>query len=200
MKQAKHQHQKKPVSAAEKRDKKHYRIVVGLMIFTVAYYYLLEPRTIGYDSRYLIFIFGLPTFIGMLLLGFYRRRFLIDRFSTNKGFVLWTFMILLYLIQGFMVSYLSFGQVAKISWDYFNNEVVKRNSEETLICPITKFSTGRRSSIDFNFNHRYESFRVNYSTIKDYENKNVNNYYLKIHATKGIWNYYRVNEWSIGQK
>lgn len=201
MKQLKYSDKKKYILKEKKLEKKHYRIIIGLMIFGVVYHYFIEPTTIGHDNRYLIYIFLLPTIIGIIVFGIYRRQFLINQFSTKKGFILWTFMIFYYLTQGIIFSYLSFGQVAKISWDYFNYETIKQNSEEVLNCQITKFWSGRRNSgIYFKFKNRNENFRVRYSTIKEFENKNVNNYYLRIKATKGLWNYYKVNDWEIKQK
>jgi hypothetical protein len=181
-------------------EKKHYRIIIGLMVTYVVYTIFIEPKTIGHDERYLIYIFLLPTIGGAILLGTYRRQFLINRFSTYKGFILRSFMILFYLAQGVLFSYLSFGQIAKISWDYCNYTVTKNNNQETFYCDIRRFRTGKRSRIDFKFNGRHESFRVSYSDIKAFKDENFTNYELKINATKGIWNYYTVNEWIIVQK
>lgn len=200
MKQAKYITQKKFIQKEEKLKKTHYLLLIGLMIFGVTYYYFIEPKTIGHDSRYFIYIFLLPTISGMLILGLYRWRFLINRFATNKGIVFWIFMTFSYLIQGFIFSYLSFGQVAKVSWDYFNNEVVKQNTNEILNCEITRFWTRKPQSIDFKFNNRHEKLNVNYATIKKYKRKNAKDYYLEINATKGLWNYYKVNEWAIKRK
>jgi hypothetical protein len=191
---------KKFIQNEKNLEKKHYRIVVGLMVTSIIYYLFIEPKTIGHDDRYLIYIFLLPTIGGAILLGIYRRQFLINRFSTNKGFILWSFMIFFYLAQGILFSYLSFGQLAKISWDYCNYTVAKNNNEETLYCDIRRFWTGKRPSIDFTFNDRNERFRVEYSDIKPYKDKDYKNYKLKINATEGIWNYYTVHGWTIVQK
>ena len=188
------------VTKEKKLEKVHYRILIGLMVFSVLYYYIIEPKTIGHDSRYTILIFALPTVIGMLILGIYRRQFLINKFTTNRGIVLWSFMTFFYFTQGVLFSYLSFGQVAKISWDYFNNKAVEQNIVEIFDCKITRFWTGKRPSIDFNFNNRHESIRVNYSTIKEYKDTNPDDYYLKITLRKGLWNYYFVENWNINNK
>lgn len=200
MAKANYNNKKKYLQTEKKLDKLHYRIIVGLAIIAIIYYYFIEPKTIGHDNRYTIYIFAVPTIIGMLILGFYRRQFLINRFTTNRGIVLWTFMIFFYLIQGMIFSYLGFGQVAKISWDIYNNKTVSQNSQDTFECKITRFWTGKRPSIDFKFNDRHESIKVNYSTIKEYENKNEEDYILNIKATKGLWNYYNLNEWNIEHK
>ena len=195
-----YQNKKKFVQIEKKREKLHFRIIIGLAIIGVIYYYFIEPKTIGHDKRYTIYIFTLPTIIGMLILGFYRKQFLITIFKTNRGFTLWTFMTFFYLLQGIIFSYLSFGQVAKISWDFFNSKVVEQNSEEIFDCKITRFWNGKSPSIDFKFKGSHESIKVNYSIIKEYKDKNEDDYTLNIQATRGLWNYYKLNEWNIKHK
>lgn len=105
------------------------------------------------------------------------------------------------MIQGFFFSFLSFGQVANISWNYYNNEITKQNPKEIINCQIIKFwKSKRRTKIFFKFNDKTEKILINRSTIREFENKNVNKYYLKIYVTKGLWNYYKVNDWDIVQK
>ena len=189
------------VTKEKKLEKQNYRIVIGLMISYVTYYYFFEPNLIGHDIRYTIYVFSLPTLLGFLILAVYRRQFLINKFSTNKGFILWTFMTFFYLIQGILFSYLSFGQVAKISWDILNNTTAKHNTKEVLDCKITRFWTGRNSNnIDFLFNDRHNKFDVQYKTIKEYLKTNPSDYYLQITARKGLWNYYLVEGWDIKSK
>lgn len=193
--------QRKQFSLTDKKlEKKHYRIIIGLMIFGVAYFLFFDTKTIGHDIRYSLYIFWLPTIIGMLTLGIYRKKFLINRFANNSGIAMYTFMTLFYLFQGLLFSYLSFGQVAKMSWDYCNYKTVEQNSEEIIVCPITRFWLHKEPCIDFKFKNRHESFKVSYSTIKDFKDKNEQEYALRINATKGIWNYYTVNSWKIVKK
>lgn len=201
MNQSIFQHTKQFIQTEQKLRKKHYWLIVALIILGWAYYGFIEPETIGHDIRYSIYIFWLPTIVGVLILGFYRRRFLINRFAVNKGIVLQAFMAFFYLAQGFLFSYLSFGQMAKMSWDYFNYKAVMQNTEETFVCPITRFSTssgkGTRPGIDFKWKGRHERLNAARSQIKPYENQRATDYQLKINATKGIWNYYTVNDWTI---
>lgn len=192
---------RRTVRKEKKLERVHFRVLLGLMIFGAVYYFFLEPKTIGHDNRYSIYILGLPTILGLLAIIIYRRQFLVNKFSTNKGFILWTFMTFFYLTQGLLFSYLSFGQGAKISWDILNNRAAKQNTEEIIECQVTKFWTGIRSNnIDFLFNDRYNKFNVKYKTIKDYLDKNPNDYYIEITARKGLWNYYLVESWDIKNK
>lgn len=189
-----------PVSKEKKLEKRHYNIVIGLLISFVTYYFFFDPNLIGHDSRYTIYVFLLPTILGLLILAVYRRNFLINIFTTNKGFKLWTFMTIFYLLQGIVFSYLSLGQVAKISWDILNNKTAKQNVEEVFDCQVTRFWNGKNSSIDFLFNEKHNKFDVQNKIIKDYINKNPDDYYLTITARKGLWNYYLVERWDIKNK
>ena len=108
------------------------------MIFGIVYHFFIEPTTIGNDSRYLNYILGLPIIIGILLLGIYRRHFLLGRFRSNKNIALWSFMSIFYLLQGVLFSYLCFGQIARMDWDLANVIIAKNNISETLHCKPQK--------------------------------------------------------------
>jgi len=203
MKKAKYKQKKQFIQQEKKLEKKHYRIITGLIVFFIAYYFI-EPKTMGHDVRYSIYILLLPTIIGILILGIYRREFLIHRFATSKGFFPRIFLIFFFFIQGILFSYLSFGQIARIGWDYYNYRVAQKNPEETFICPVTEFQRSHRSGsanrINFKFNDQHASVIVGNSTIKKYKNENPEDYYLKIRANKSLWNYYVVNDWTIKYK
>jgi hypothetical protein len=176
---------------------KHSKLIYIFGLLTVIYYYFIAPKTIGNDNRYMIFIIIVPTLVGMLTLGLYRNQFLKNRISINKGFAIRTFVVSFYLIQGLIFSYITFGLIAKIGWDYYNYIETRKNHEETLTCPIIKIWTGKRPSIYFSFNNSTENIKVQYSKIKMYEGIDVNKLCLKIKATKGVWNYYSLNNWKI---
>lgn len=201
MKSKKYPKNRKLINGEKRLEKKHYSILIGLMVFGAGYYYFNESKTIGHDIRYSIYIFWLPTIIGIVTLAIYRRKFLITKFSTNKGVVLWTFMIFFYLLQGFIFSYLSFGQIAKISWDILNERAIQQNQIVTLRCDVTRFWTKRRPySIDFKFNGKRESIIADYQTLKEYINENPKDYEIEIELNKGIWNYYKLNSWTLSKK
>jgi len=200
VKQTSYHLKKKLVKEEKKLDKYHYWQLIVLMILGVLYHYFIEPKTIGNDNRYLLYIFLLPTIGGMLILVFYRRKFLKYRFSTNKEAFLWSYMTLLYLTQGFLFSYLSFGQIAKVGWDYINYQTAKNNNLESITCDVDRFWAKRSYSFDYKFMGNYESFIVPYTTIKGYKDKNPRDYQLNIQLRKGIWNYYLVESWTINHK
>lgn len=192
--------EKRKFKQAEKRlAKKHYRILIGLLIFGCIYYYFIQPITIGRDSRYTIYIFWMPTLAGLIALGIYRRKFLIDAFVTAKGFAVRSFMVFIFFIEGIVVSYLIFGQIANIGWNTINQNVAKGNPVETINCELTKFFLGRKSNngMYFKFHGRSEKIKTDYQTIKFYLDKNPDDYKLEIKVQKGIWNHYLLKQWTI---
>jgi hypothetical protein len=200
----KYKEKRKFIQDEKRLEKKHYRIFIGLIVFGIIYHYFLAPKaigqTIGRDIKYNIFIFWGPTILGVIALGIYRRRFLIYKFATNKGFVLWTFMIFFYLLEGVMCSYLILGQTAKVSYDIINKKAIEQNPLELFQCNVTRFWTKKNPSFDFNFQGGHEQIKVNYHTIKEYKDKDPRNYIIEIEARKGIWNHYILNNWTIKEK
>lgn len=201
MKNTKHLDKRKYILKENKLKKKYYLIIIVFAVLGIFNHYFIEPEIIGKDYKYWTYVILLPTILGVFILGIYRKQFLINKFSINKGFVLRIFIVFFYLIQGIFFSFLSFGQVANISWNYYNNEITKQNPKEIINCQIIKFwKSKRRTKIFFKFNDKTEKILINRSTIREFENKNVNKYYLKIYVTKGLWNCYKVNDWDIVQK
>jgi hypothetical protein len=60
----------------------YFRILIGLMIIGVINYCFFDPILIGHDNRYKIYVFLLPTVIGMLSLTFYRKDFLLRKLAA----------------------------------------------------------------------------------------------------------------------
>ena len=187
----------KYVKTEKELEKKHYRIIVALIVGGLVYRYFLMPKTIGGDWQYLVYVFCLPTFVGMLALGYYRRRFLINRFATNRGIVLWSFMTLFYLVQGVMFSYLSAGQAAGIVWDVCNQQVAAQSPVETVECDVTRFMSIRGSFVDIRFQDQHERLYTTYRHIKPYLNKPPQDFKVRLHVQRGIWMHYVIKDWGI---
>ncbi|OYU84994.1 MAG: hypothetical protein CFE24_04175 [Flavobacterium sp. BFFFF2] len=185
----------------KKLDKKHARIAISMLLFFVIYSVFIEPKTIGNDIRYSIFIIWIPIIFGILALGIYRWKFLTNSFATNKGLILKMYLAVFYLIQGVLFSFLSFGQMAKMSWDYVNYSKAKLSTTVTFHCEVLNVWKSKKSNqIYFTFDHKPELFNVSNQFIKDYGNKNPKNYTLEINARKGLWNYYFVDNWKMKMK
>ena len=197
----KQQHNRTTLTREKKLEAKHYRILIALVVLYVVYYSFFRNKVVGHDNRYIVYIVVLPTLCALLALAAYRRHFLVDKFSTNKGSILWVFMAAFYLIQGLLFSYLSIGQSAQISWDIVNNRAAKQNDLEVIQCEIIKFKTFKRSSgIEFILNSKAEKLDTRYSAIKDYADKKPEDNFLEITIQKGLWNYYLVRDWKVKKK
>lgn len=181
-------------------QKKADKLLLFLLAFGAIYYYFIAPKTLGHDVRYSIYIFGLPTLIGLVSIGIYARLFLIREFSTHKEIGSRIFMAFMYLLQGIFFSYFSFGQAAKMGFDFLNDNVASKNKIETVECVVDNFSYGKNPSIEFHFNGHYERLEVAYSFIAPHKNENPNHYSVRLILKKGLWNYYRIQSWSLLQK
>lgn len=182
-------------------QRKYYWVIIGLLVFAAVYYYFIQPKTIGHDARYEIFIVWVPVISGMIVLAFYRRQFLLKQFAAGKDIVYRIIMVLFYVVQGALFSYFSIGQVAEVGWDIVNYKVANASETITIECPVSSFETGKKSnSVGFIFNNKYDHIYASYSQIAGYLDKGPNNYVVNIKAQKGIWNYYLVKSWSIREK
>ncbi len=99
------------------------------------------------------------------------------------------------------LSYLMFGNIANITWEYINTREARQHLPEAFYFPITEFSEGRKNNkIHFKFKGEHESINVAYKTIKPYLDTNPKGYELEVVARKGIWNYYVVEDWNIKKR
>jgi hypothetical protein len=167
------------------------------LIFCVINLGFFESKTIGGDCRYLIYIFLLPIIIGMLFFGIYRKEFLIRKFLSFKEIHFKIYVIGFYFLQGVLISYLSFGQVTSVIWNYINVNEAERNPAEVVICKVTSFYTNRNPHISFDFKSQTETFDVSSEMNKEIYNRDPKNYELEITIQKGIWNYFIVKHWKL---
>jgi hypothetical protein len=177
-----------------------YVILISYLVFSIFF----EPKTFGNDIRYDVFVFWIPTILGMILT---------SRFSFVKDFwndlyidttekihkkILASFFILL---CWFIFSYLTFGLIASITWNSFNKIIADNNKVELYNLPIEKFSrtTGKGGSnkILFQFKNNTEEIKISFDDIKPYLDKNPNLYRLQLKIKKGIWNYYILEDWYL---
>ncbi|MFA0963415.1 hypothetical protein AB9P05_16545 [Roseivirga sp. BDSF3-8] len=184
----------------QKKEKLHYRIIIGLMIISVIYHYFISPDTIGSDPRYTTYIFILHTVAGAIGLGVYRGQFLLYRFVTNKGIGIRAFILVFYTIQGLLFSFFSIGTFARAGWEYANYQQAIHSSAEEHVYEIDRFWTKDDPSIDFYMDGHFEKIEVSYKDIKAYKDENPEDFELHLRTRKGIWNYYLLESWSISRK
>ncbi|QEC79961.1 hypothetical protein [Mucilaginibacter ginsenosidivorax] len=185
------------ITAKKKTDNLHYRIVTALMIVFVLYDIFIKPKTIGHDCRYSLFVLALPTLTGVIVLGIYRRAFLLDAYRGGKGFLSKLFVVGFYLVQGLLFSYLSFGFVADVAWDYLNKQKAANNPTEKIYCKVTQFWTGKKPKVYFEFENNIEALDIGYSNPYRYDKVKPSDYKIEITLSKGLWGYYIVKSWDV---
>jgi hypothetical protein len=157
-------------------------------------------ETIGNDFRYLFIVFLVPTVLGIIILGFVKRDFLISQLNDAKGLFQRGFLIFLYLIQGFLFSYLSIGVFASVIWDNLNKKNADLNPIEVIDCKIEKIDSGTSKTspnINFLFHDKSERISIDHETYGKYYDSKSTDLTLQISVRKGIWNYYVLDEWKI---
>lgn len=191
---------KKFKNKEKKLQQIHYTLLIMAMISFVVYYMFFRNTTIGHDVRYTIYVFLIPLIIGILFFGIYRREFLIKTYLSFKETYAKIYVIVFYLLQGIIVSYLSFGQIAWITWSYINKKEAEKNKTEMISCDVTGFYTKKNPDISFKFKNQTEVFNVTSEMYRENYNRNPKDYKVEITAQKGIWNYYVVKHWELKNK
>lgn len=197
-KQSQKKKEKRKLKIKEKKTEQiHYSLLIFAMIFCVVNLAFIQSKTIGGDNRYEIYIFLLPTIIGIQFFGIYRKDFLIRKYLSFKETYAKIYVIGFYLLQGILVSYLSFGQIASVIWNYINRNEAKKNPTEIVICKVTGFYTKKNPDISFDFKNQTEVFNVSSEMNRENYTRNPKDYQLEITVQKGIWNYYIVKHWKL---
>jgi len=194
---------KKFIKREKLLDNRHYTIIVILSILII-FYHTIKPKVIGHDLRYSLFILIIPTILGLLILGYYRRNFLKLELSVKNKAITIILRALFYLFQGLLFSFLIFGQLANISWNFVNRKFSEKQSIEVINCEITRFwkSSGKSggNKVEFLFNNKNERIYIDNKTMNTYKNEDPNNYELQVYVREGIWNHYIVDDWIIMRK
>jgi hypothetical protein len=185
------------INKEKKTERIHYSLLIFALIFCIVNLAFIESETIGHDERYVIYIFWLPTIIGIIFFGLYRREFLIRKYLSFKKTYDKIYVIGFYLLQGILVSYLSFGQTASVIWNYLNKKESEKNMTEIINCKVTGFYTKKNPEVSFEFKNQTEVFNVSSETNRENYNRNPKDYELEITVQKGIWNYYIVKHWKL---
>lgn len=194
--------EKRKFKQQEKRfQKRSFTRIVILVLIAIIYRLVFQPKTIGESKMYDIYVFWIPVIIGVFVLAFYRRAFLMYSFKKNKGLILWGFMTIFYLLQGVFLSYLSFGQLALITWNILNKNVAEKSPKEIVTCDIRGYSYSRMFyNIHFTFEGKKLSLGASSSEIDPLRGQNYKNFKIAIEVQKGIWDHYLVKDYSLIEK
>lgn len=186
--------------AKEIADNKAYWLFIVLLVLNGGYDLIFEAKTIGSDPRYLFYIVLLPTFLGIVLLAYYKRA-LIRALPAKKSVFLQLYYLLSYTVKALVISYISLGFLAKVTWNEFNKNHASTQKSEFFICDISQFKDYDQSrnapKIRFHFQHEKESVDTDEHFIANYLNEDPKHYYLEVKAKKGLWNYYILEDWTV---
>jgi hypothetical protein len=183
----------------EKRlEKKHYAILIGLMLAFIFLSTIDNTLIIGEDFRFPLFTLFLPLIIGIVILIFYRKEFLIAKFSNEKNNWIKSFMVTFYLTEALLVAFLALAYPTQFILTQINRKVSSSNSTEIIKCEVAKFFDKRRSTtIDFKYENNWEQIRISHDEMKPYINEDPKKYILELTVKKGMWNTYIVQTWEL---
>lgn len=194
--------EKRSFKNKEKRlEKKHYSILIGLILVFIFLYNINNTLVIGKDFRFPLFTCFLPLIIGIIILFFYRKDFLITRFSVEKNNWVKSFMVLFYFTEALLVSFLALAYPSQFILTQINRKISSNNPTEIIQCDVAKFFDRRRSTtIDFIYENNWEHIKISHAEIKPYINEEPKKYFLELSVKKGILDTYIVQEWKIHKK
>ena len=185
----------------KKLEKKHYAILIVLMLTFVFLNIFDNTIVIGEDFRFSILTIILPLTVGTIVLIFYRKEFLVIKFSNEKNKLVKGFMIVFYLTEALLVSFLALAYPSQFILTQINKKISSNSSPEIIVCKVANFFEDRRgSSINFKYNNNLERIKVSHKEMKIYINKNPDNFILELTVKKGIWNTYVVQKFEIHTK
>lgn len=182
------------------------KVIIIIIYFTFCVN-LFKEQFIGEDIKHTIFIFIIPTIIGIVFIGYLFRKTLREYFVDEANFFERGLSTLFILIGLSMYSVLTFYTGVDCIWKYWIINSSKFNKIESFECEINEFRKGSSSlkssskpRIDFIFKMKRESIKVRGSQINPYIDKNPNDYKLIITARKTAWDYYILENWWVEDK
>jgi len=192
---------KKPITKEDRRIRNHSALFIGSVILFILHDQFIAEETIGHDTRYYLYILGIPTLVGLMALIVYQWELIKGIYQEIKGFQDFVLAFVFLPIGAIVISFMIFANMAIITWDYLNTKEAEQHMPKVIHCQVESFNErrgrGTHNSIDFTFNNNSESFKVNYEYIKPYLSANPDDYKLEVVTQKGIWNYYVVKAWYL---
>lgn len=189
----------KPTNST-KKDKRVYYFIVLFGVLGYIYHFYISPKTIGLDYRYTIVVNFIPILIGIISLAYFRKSFLINQYQNNKQIGLRLFLVFWYSFQGVIFSFMSFGLVAKMLWDFTNYTTSKNKITYSVHCPIDRFYFGKNSKIEFLYKHHYEFFYFSKSELNYLADKKEKDFYINLKGKSGYLDSFIVKEWDLKEK
>jgi hypothetical protein len=179
--------------------KNYYLTLIALLISFIVFNLFIKSKIIGGNSALTIYVYTLPTFVGLLILLKFKSVELKSIFT--KATSIWEGMIYIGFagIILLLYSYLSFGFFSILILESSNQLYAKDLNTTTVICDITKVNKGRRSNfVAIIFQEEPERIGMSYEKISYLKNVNdLAKYSVKLTLTPGLLNTYIVEEVAI---
>lgn len=142
----------------------------------------------------------------MISLFVYRWDYILTTLSVTKGWFWKILKIAFLIVQGMLISYVSFSTVSDIIWEHYNNVEIKNNSVNVEECEVSRFFRdsvrGRndgvnRHKIEFKFKGENEKIIVDGRTIEKYIKENPKDYILVLSLRKGLHETFVIDSWTL---
>ena len=200
----KEKQEKKEAQRKQKRANKiSGRILItGMILFILLM--IFSPRSVGYDSRFIVFIILLPIALGTIPLLIYQSK-LTEALGWTSDYkeALWEKIAFqgVYLLSSIFFSFFTLSVPVQIGFEAANFYTAKGSKQETVIVTVDEFHEDQGKSdsdqIEFHFNNHYESIKVSEENITRYIIESATKHRIKLKLRKGIWNHYLVDDYDI---
>jgi len=167
-------------------------------------YLFVWDDIIGKDYRYWLYIWILPVTTGGILLGVYRKEFIMAKYSEVIG--RGESAAPLFLLSGIiclMLSFLSVGFASNSIWHYYARQAARYGVKEMIEADVTGFVGSRKKGgreVQFQFRGGRESISTDFKDCELCESIAPGNLSISLQCRPTLWGYYLVDSWMVVEK
>lgn len=184
-------------------DELAFRLLYGLAIYGVIYYFYFKPLTIGHNHNFNLYIKWSPIILGLVITYWLRRDFLkrLNKAFKSKSDKLFTYLLLFFM--ALMYSFLGFGITTEIIFHVVNKLNIKNEKQITYILPIENINSSyytkmpRQRSIIFNFQNHSEKIKIDRNLYNELKNENIEKLSIEIKGRKGMFDVFYIDDWKV---
>ncbi len=187
----------------KKTENKTVYLLVILVIINFLIRNVYSTETIGGKSGYFIYFFLIPTIIGIAIISFLKLSFLKQKLNEAKSLIDKFGLSIIYLIQGFLFSFLTFGLISNIIWTSLTLNNTSGDNSIFIDCPITDINDKSRytqAHIYFTFNKEPERLDLNYNLYLKYYKSETKDLKVSLELQPVILDYFVIKDWQILKK
>ena len=192
------------VQQKKKKENIYSYTLLGLFLFSITNLLFLQPKMIGYNRNMDILVLWTPVIIGVLILSIRCKKLLNSLLSSNEYIIPKLTKVFSYLFLAGVISYITLGQIANITWNVLSRFIANNNPKEIFICEVKEINKdiGIRAHADqviFLFQDRNENIETSVGTLNKYESNNPEKYNIVVECQRGV-NCFIVLNWKIVEK